>query len=279
MALISLSDGWSKDKESQMIELISTLNNMGFYVELSKTLYRRDGVFSGTPLERASELNKLFKDKEIKAIFDISGGDSANQILSLIDYECIRKNPKPFLGLSDLTTILNALYHKSEIKTFHYKIRNLIGNDKEIQQNKFINSFFKGKVDIFDFPYTWLRGNRIKGEVIGGNLRCFLKLSGTEYLPDPVDKVLLLEGLGGDFSRITSLICQLNQIGYLDKISGLVLGTFTELINNNDMNKLCDFILDLTKDKELPIIKTERIGHGDDAVCIIIGETLILEKK
>lgn len=64
---------------------------------VANTLFRKEGYFSGNPQERAAELNQLFKNTEISAIFDISGGDSANQILEYIDYESIRMNPKPFL--------------------------------------------------------------------------------------------------------------------------------------------------------------------------------------
>lgn len=77
-------------------ELIRILNSVGLEVVMSNTLFRRDGYFSGNPKERATELNRLFNNDEILAIFDISGGDSANQILEYLDYDNIRLHPKPF---------------------------------------------------------------------------------------------------------------------------------------------------------------------------------------
>lgn len=89
-----------------------------------------NSVFSETVRERANALLSFYSDKSIKAIFDISGGDIANELLDFLDYDLIKNNPKPFWGYSDLTTILNAIYRKTGVPSYLYQIKNLIWENK-----------------------------------------------------------------------------------------------------------------------------------------------------
>ncbi|GGO04073.1 S66 peptidase family protein [Saccharibacillus kuerlensis] len=272
-ALIACSDGLLPESRPRIDTLIKHLQDFGLRIVESRTLMRKDSrsPFSGSPAERADELNRLFADPGIAAIFDISGGDSANQILPLIDYKKIRSSGKPLFGLSDLTTVLNAVQTRSGIRTYHYRMMNLIGAYGERQREQFYRTFFKGESDLYDFDFEFLQGEDLNGDVIGGNLRCLLKLAGTPYWPDFSDKVLLLESLGGGANRIVSLLSQLSQTGALERCSGLLLGTFTELENRNEFGIVRDYVLELTQKKRIPIVKSDRIGHGEDAKCIILG--------
>lgn len=275
IGLISCSDGVKQESFSRVEELIIVLNSMGLEVSVARTLMRRSSFFSGSPRERADELNKFFRDDEIKAIFDISGGDSANQILPFLDYGCIRNKKKPFFGLSDLSVILNSLFVMSVVPSMHYQVMNLISSCSNEQRNRFYNTFFKGEDDLFKINYSWIRGKNMEGVVIGGNIRCFLKLSGTHYFPDPSGNIIFLESLGGRANRIVSLIAQLSQIGYFDACTGLILGSFTESELNNEYSIIEDYITEVTN-HNLPIIKTEELGHGDNSKCIEIGRKYIL---
>lgn len=276
VGLIACSDGVSVENSPKVEELIKVLRSFGLEVVVANTLFRRDAYFSGKPKERAAELNILFNDDEIKAIFDISGGDSANQILPYIDYDGIRMNPKPFFGMSDLTVILNGLYTKSNLTTYHYQLMNLVSSDGMVQQNNFCRTFFEGQSDLYDFQMDWIRGNNMSGIVIGGNIRCFMKLSGTSYFPDPTDKIILLESLGGRANKIVSLIAQLQQIEYLNKCAGLILGSFTELERYNEFSILEEYLQEISYSTSIPIVKTAEIGHGSNSKCIVIGQKISL---
>lgn len=276
VGIIACSDGIEHGERGKVEELISTFNGWGLKVDEAATVYRRDSFFSGSPKERASELNRLFADDNVKVIFDVSGGDAANHMLPYIDFEMIKANPKPFFGLSDLSVILNSLYTKSNLSTYHYYIMNLVREDKDEQKKNFYNSIFEGKKDLFNFEYHWIHGEKLKGKVLGGNLRCSLKLVGTEYFPDFRDKIILLESLSGRANRITSLITQWSQIGCFDQCAGIILGTFTELEEHGEFPIVEEYILELTKDKKVPIAKTDEIGHNPDSKAIMIGGEVIL---
>lgn len=98
VGIIACSDGIKQESKPKVDELIGWLEGIGLEVITAQTLLRRDRCFSGPPAERAAELNKLFANREVKAIFDISGGDSANQILPYLDYDRIRSSRPPSSG-------------------------------------------------------------------------------------------------------------------------------------------------------------------------------------
>ena len=216
----------------------------------------------------------FYLDKDIKAIFDISGGDLANEVLDYLDFEIIKNNPKAFFGYSDLTTIINAIYSKTGNVSYLYQIRNLIYSFKDIQKERFINSILLGKDDLFNIKYEFLQGNKMSGVVVGGNIRCFLKLSGTPYMPNLENKILLLESYGGEVALMTTYLTQLKQMGAFKKIKGIILGTFTKMEENKVKPNIEEIVLKIVNDKNLPIIKTNEIGHGMDSKCMIIGKNI-----
>lgn len=274
--LIACSDGVRRESAPDIGELIRVLQGFGLEVVAAQTLFRKEGWFSGTPEERAAALHALFRDDGIKVIFDVSGGDSANQILPFLDAELIRRHPKPFAGISDLSVLLNALYARCGLVTIHYRVKNLVSGHGEAQRQWFRETFFGGKDRLFSFSYRWIRGNRMEGAVIGGNLRCFLKLSGTRHFPDPADKIMFLESLGGRANRIVSLIAQMEQIGCFERCAGVLLGTFTELEANGEFPAVAAYIEQVTRRRGIPIAKTDELGHGDDGKAVIIGGHLVL---
>lgn len=276
VGIISCSDGIKLEEKQYVEKIVDSLKAMGLQVKISKCLYRNKLQFAGTGKERAFELMTFFKDDEIKAIFDISGGDAANQVLSYLDFDVIKKYQKPYFGMSDLTVILNSLHSSIGLKAYHYTAYNLARKNSENQNKLFKASFINGQNDIFEFKYNWLRGNKIDGTVIGGNIRCFLKLAGTKFFPSPKGKVLLLEGLNGNVSTISSLIEQMYIIGYFKELSGIILGVFTEVQKEGNFEALKDIILERTEEWNIPIVKTEEIGHGSNSKCIIIGDKIRL---
>lgn len=192
-----------------------------------------------------------------------------------LDYEVIANSKKRFWGYSDLTTIVNAIYTKTGRSSVLYQIRNLIYNHKEQQIADFRNTLLEGGNDLFQIKYDFIQGTQMQGVVVGGNIRCFLKLAGTEYMPELQDKILLLESYGGDVAKMETYLCQLQQLGAFDKVAGILLGTFSEMEDNRyepDMKTLVQRIVG----KELPIAVTRDIGHGTDAKAIVIGEKIEL---
>ena len=229
VGIVCCSNGQKRTYVEKIKLLENTLINIGLQPIFSDYIYEKDNVFCGTAKERANALMDFYKDDEIKAIFDISGGDVSNGVLPYLDYDVIANSSKMFWGYSDLTTIINAIYAKTGKASVLYQVRNILYDCKEEQITNFINTAMNDGTDLFNIDYRFVQHSKMRGIVVGGNIRCFLKLAGTEYMPDLEDKILLLEGLSGDVAKMETYLCQLQQIGAFDKVAGILLGTFTEM--------------------------------------------------
>lgn len=270
VGIVCCSNGLSYTMMPKIEKLVDTFKQIGITPVLSTCIYQKEGVASGTARERAAALMDFYKDEEIEAIFDISGGDIANDILPYIDYEVVAKSGKAFWGYSDLTTILNAIYAKTNQKGVLYQVRNLIYDYSEVQLERFKNSYLEGKDDLFAIDYNFVQGEKLEGIVVGGNIRCLLKLAGTSYWPDMTDKVLLLEARGGSIPQMTTFLAQLQQLGVFEQVRGIILGTFTELEEAYGGQTIVDLVKQYT-DSLMPIVKTQEIGHGTNSKAIQIG--------
>lgn len=271
VGIISLSNGLQESSSNQLLAFKDTLLAFGVNTLEASTIYRKASIWSGSAKERAMELHKLYLDSSVKVIFDVSGGDVSNEVLSFLDYELIKANPKIFVGYSDLSVIINALYSKTAIEGILYRPFNLVGDYSKEQQLNFEDSFFKNGYSLLKFDYEFIQGNSMSGVVIGGNLRCTLKLAGTSYMPDFKDKILLIESLGGDAAKISTYLTQFKNIGAFDKIKGILLGTFVEMEKNNITPTVEEILINIVDNPNLPIAKTKEIGHYHNSKAVVIG--------
>lgn len=269
--IVCCSDGLAKNQQEQVHNLRDALRQMNISVIMSPYLYQ--GI--GTAKQKAQALMALYGNDDIHDVFDISGGDLANELLPYLDYKRIADSGKTFWGYSDLTSILNGIYSKTGNPGVLYQIRNLIGVCGQEQQEKFYQMLQRKGDDLFRFDYHFIQGTEMEGIVIGGNIRCLLKLAGTEYFPDCHDRILLLESLSGDMSRITAYFSQLQQMGVFDRCVGILLGTFTQLEQENGIDA-APILLQRFVRRDLPIAKTKQIGHGADSKAIMIGRSMCL---
>lgn len=269
--IVCCSDGLAKNQQEQVHNLRDALRQMNISVIMSPYLYQ--GI--GTAKQKAQALMALYSNDDIHDVFDISGGDLANELLPYLDYKRIADSGKTFWGYSDLTSILNGIYSKTGNPGVLYQIRNLIGVCGQEQQEKFYQMLQRKGDDLFRFDYHFIQETEMEGIVIGGNIRCLLKLAGTEYFPDCHDRILLLESLSGDMSRITAYFSQLQQMGVFDRCVGILLGTFTQLEQENGIDA-APILLQRFVRRDLPIAKTQQIGHGADSKAIMIGRSMCL---
>ncbi|MDF2613249.1 MAG: LD-carboxypeptidase family protein [Clostridia bacterium] len=276
VALVGCSNAQPFSNRTRNEEVLEVLRGLSLEPILSEYIYDKNSVFSGEAKDKAKAFMNFYQDSTIKAIFDISGGDLANEVLEYLDYDIIKKLEKPVFGYSDLTTILNALYSQTGIKSYLYQIRNLIGGKSEEQQFNFMRSLFEDKSDLYQFSYRFLQGDRLEGTVIGGNIRCLLKLAGTKYMPNFKDKVLFLESYGGRVAQMSAYLNQYRQIGVFEKVKGIILGTYTTMEEECLQPTIEELVIKIVNNASMPIVKTDQIGHSGDSKCIIIGNDIRL---
>ena len=276
IALVVCSNGKNIEDEDRLQKLEDILVEMNLVPIFSKYIYKDKFGRGAKAQVRAEELMSFYKNKEIKAIFDISGGDIANEVLDYLDYDVIKRNYKAFFGYSDLTTVLNALGSQTNEANYLYQILNII--ESEEIRISFENTFMKDEQILLDVKWKFLQGSRIEGEVIGGNIRCFLKLVGTKYFPEVENKVLFIEGLGTSIEGLVTHLAQLKQIGVFDKISGLLIGTFTKIEKEFSVEKLFELIRDYIP-SSLPVVKTQEVGHANNSKALKIGEKIYIKNE
>lgn len=277
VGIVCCSNGRPKSHKDELQKLTHTLQKMGLQPVFSPFIYEKQGVFSGTGKERAENLMDFYRDDNIEMIFDISGGDIANQVLPFLDFALIAEKEKIFWGYSDLTTIINAIYAKTGKTSVLYQIRNLIYQDGRRQQEDFRNTVLEGGNKLFEFKYKFVQNSRMEGVTAGGNIRCLLKLAGTPYWPDMRSKILVLESLGGTIPQMTTYLNQIAQMGVFEQINGIILGTFTKLEEETCTPGMIELVKQYVS-KDISIVKTDEIGHGENSKGIVIGKKIVLEE-
>ena len=273
IALVVCSNGKKIEDRARLEQLEVVLKEMSLVPVFSSYTYENKFGRSASAKWRADELMKFYEDDSIKAIFDISGGDLANEVLDYLDYDIIRKKNKPFFGYSDLTTVLNAITTKTQQATYLYQIMNILDNVE--RRADFKGTLLHNKNNLVDISWHFLQGESIEGIVVGGNIRCFLKLAGTEYFPNLDNKVLFLEGMSTTIEGLITLLTQLKQIGVFNKISGLLLGTFTKIEQNLQNEDIYEILKDFVPEN-IPIAKTTEVGHSKDSKMLVIGQKIKL---
>ncbi len=215
-----------------------TLVALGFKVREGANLRARYGHFAGTDAQRAADLNTMFADPKIDGILAVTGGSGANRILPLLDYASIARNPKFFGGFSDITALLNAINARTGLVTFHapvgisewneFSIRYWRGAVVEAQALTLRNEFDKGSTPVpREHRIQTLRAGLARGHLVGGNLAVLSSMAGSPYLPSFDGAILFLEEINEYIYRVDRMLSTLRNAGLLGRLSGVVLGAFT----------------------------------------------------
>ena len=257
---------------------ISYLENLGYNVRPGKHIYAQKGYLSGIDEERVSDLHELFCDNDVKAIFCSRGGYGSIRILDLVDYELIRRNPKIFIGYSDITAIEVSMLAKTGLVTF-YGPMIVPDSDNEMDLSAFDflfkiitsqSSFYK--IDISSQNVV-KKGNS-KGILIGGCLSVFSSLLGTDYMPDLEGAIIFFEDIDEEPYRIDKYLNQLRLCGLFDNASGFVFGRFVNCESrqeNYEGPTVDDVINEIMSGVKVPVIKNIDFGHIKGKLTIPMG--------
>ena len=254
---------------------IDYLIEKGFNIVYGKSFGNSWYGFGATDDVRADDINKMFSNKDIKAIFAIRGGYGTIRIVDKLDYENIKKNPKIFMGYSDITTLLLAINEKTGLVTYHGP---MTVNFKDIPietENSFVDTIQNNKrINLLDYEksYSIMKQGTAEGEIIGGNLALIVASLGTKYEINTDNKILFLEETNEATYRIDRMLQQLKLAGKLDKIKGIILGNFknAKQAEKDDMS-LDDVFWETFKDMNIPIIKNFKSGHVRPFITVPIG--------
>ena len=265
---------------------IASLNELGLKVVIGESCISEHGFLSGTDDIRANDINCMFADKNIKGIFALRGGYGCARLLDLLDFKLIKKNPKIFIGYSDITALHIAINQKSKLITYHGPMisTELIKGLDEYSADyykKFI--FGNEKVEELFNP----EGNTLEvinngiasGQLTGGNLSLICSSLGTKYEINTKNKILFLEEVEEVPYKVDRMLTHLKQSGKLKDVNGIILGAFTNCIAPNNKKSLSlqevfnKIILPLKK----PTISNLVCGHCLPTLTLPLGEKVLLD--
>ncbi|WP_435352756.1 S66 peptidase family protein [Emticicia sp. SJ17W-69] len=263
---------------------VESLQAMGFKVVLGKHIFDRYGYLAGKDEDRAADINEMFADKKIDAIMAMHGGWGCARILPLLDYKLIKKNPKIFIGYSDITALLLGIYSQTGLVTFHGPVGSSTWNSFSVDYFK--NTLIDGNATVMSNPvrksdslvqvddriYTITAG-KASGKLIGGNLTVLSHILGSKYVPDFKGAILFIEDVQEDTYRIDRMITQLKLAGILNQISGFIFGKCTDCPPSKSYGSLTleDIFEDHIKPLKIPAFSGAMIGHIKDKFTVPIG--------
>ncbi|MGB7841489.1 MAG: LD-carboxypeptidase [Salinimicrobium sp.] len=259
---------------------------LGLKVKFGKFTKSRYGHLAGTDEERASELMEMFTDPTVKAVIALRGGSGAARILDRLDYELIKRNPKIFMGYSDITALHLAIYNKTGLVTFHGPLAVSTWNSFSTQYFKEL--FFEKEAVAYSNPTNkgdeltqtsnrirTITGGTATGDLLGGNLSVLTGIMGTPYFPsDWKGKILYLEEIGEKIYSVDRMMTQLQLGGVLEQISGFVFGKCNDCepggsgYGSLTMEEVIDHYI---KPLDIPAFSGAMIGHIADNATIPNG--------
>ncbi len=272
---------------------VKTLRNLGFNVVPSKYVEAVCGMYeAGTPEQRVCDLHAAFADQNVRAIFMSGGGFLANKVLPMLDYNLVRKNPKIIVGFSDGTTLLNAIYAKTGLATFHgFSIERFFKRASPYTVDSFLRTVQQGGV--YFFPRTkWriLKPGRVTGRLLGGNLLSFANLLGTEYMPDTSKSILFFEEHDDYTEDVENSLSRLINAGIFGPggVRGLIFGKFVNVdvgSGDRDIQKwgipkgftFYKIIERLFSDYNIPILANVDFGLINTKLTIPVGVRAVLD--
>lgn len=275
IGVVAPSKPFNKDKKFELDGFIAYMESQGMKVVLSDNFYAQATEPTGyvAPEERADDINTMFSDKNIKAIWCFQGGGLGNQTLDLIDFENARANPKLFMGKSDIDIFLLALYKKIDLVTIHC-CDTKIGSNKEMDfeytKKWFTKRLFeKSKIIEPSEEWTCMNEGQAEGTILGCNLTSIENLIGTDYLPDFSDSIVCLETLRSNTITMTKQLTHLKQAGIFQNVKGVIVGNNCEF--SGEGIKAEELIRDSLKEYNFPMLKINEFGHYQPHAFLPIG--------
>ncbi len=249
------------------------------------SLHAVDGPFAGSDDLRRADIQRLFDDPNVRAVFAARGGYGCYRIADGLDLAGLKANPKWLVGFSDVTVLLNLL-HKNDIVSLHGLMPRQFGDPDRAASLESLRQW------LFGAPPTWYvvvthplnRLGRAEGSLAGGNLTLLINSVGTPTDLDFSGKILFIEDIGETLFSLDRMMTQLRRAGRLAKLAGLVVGQFTDMKANLSLpfdKDAYELIADAVADYSYPVLFDFPAGHVDFNLTLPIGKRveLVVEKK
>ena len=288
--LIGIISPASATNDEKLVENgIKYIESLGYKTIVGKNVGKVRGYLAGTDEERIDDIHQMFGDKNVKAIFCLRGGYGAFRLLDKIDYKLIQKNPKIFVGFSEITALQMAFLKKSNLISFAgpMVVPNFSSEIDTFTEERFWRSITstasRERIQISaKQQLSKIKIGQTTGRLIGGNLSVFSALIGTGYVPELMNKILFLEEIDEPPYKIDRMLNQLKLNNSFKKLNGIILGSFKGCIEQDKNKKtltLEEVWNDYFESVKIPVIHSFPHGHIKDMVTMPLGIKVRMNMK
>ncbi|HCR92167.1 MAG TPA: LD-carboxypeptidase [Prolixibacteraceae bacterium] len=263
-----------KIRAEKVMPGIELLREQGLEVVIGEHVFAEHFQYAGTDLQRVDDLQLALDDPKTKAIICARGGYGSIRILEYLNFSAIKKNPKWMVGFSDIT-ILHSVFNKLELASIHGAMPGFfIQNGQPSESFRNLLATLTGNPTIYNFDaHPQNRNGEARGELVGGNLSLLYSLSGTPYDLVTRGKILFIEDVAEYLYHLDRMMMNLRLSGKLEKLAGLLVGSFTETKDNESPfgKSVEEIILDAVRDYDFPVCFGFPAGHIDRNMPVILG--------
>jgi len=270
-----------------------TLKYFGLRMKMARNAGKRMGDYHLSINERLDDLHAMFRDPDVKAVFAIRGGYGSMHLLDRIDYDLMRRNPRVFLGYSDITAMHLAINKHAKLVTFHGPIT--LSRFTDYTQKYFRKALFEtqpiGKITNPpesnevrpSHTLRVIRPGTATGRLIGGNLTLISTTLGTPYEIETRGKIVFLEDVDEEPYSIDRMLTHLRLAGKFDGVAGVIFGECQDCRPKDykpsttipyGFGEVLDNILG---DLKVPVLYGLTIGHTDDQLTLPLGVNATLD--
>ncbi len=265
---------------------VEVFERQGYELVLGKSTELVQDKYAGSAEDRAADIMAMFTDPTIDAIICARGGYGGNRVLPLLDYDVIRKNPKIFVGYSDITGFLASISQQCGLVTFHGPMLTTYGKQTLQYNLDVFHDVLSGQSNIQIRSPDACRARTLKpgtasGPLCGGNLSLVVERLGTPDQIDTTGTILFLEEIDEELYAFDRMMLHLKNSGSLQHINGLIIGEMLEMGDSNvPFGKSVDeIVLDVCEDLDFPIVSNFPCGHGDYQATLPVSHEVELHAE
>ena len=250
------------------------LGDAGFKVISGRYIDQSHHQFAASDTARLADLQQMLDHPDIDIILCLRGGYGTIRIVEQLDFTLFKKHPKWLIGFSDIT-VLHAAFQNEGISSIHAAMPKSWRNEEGLTDDfNLLLKFLKGEWTSYNTtPHPLNRAGEASGVLRGGNLSLLYALRGTPYDFNPDGTILFIEDLSEYLYHIDRMMHNLKLGGVLRKISGLVVGHFTDLKDNNTPfgQTVEEIIMEAVREYDYPVLFGFPAGHQSPNYPMVLG--------
>jgi muramoyltetrapeptide carboxypeptidase len=257
---------------------IDLLESWGLNVKLGTTIGLDNFQLGGTDSERAADFQAQLDDENVKAIWCARGGYGTVRIIDSLDFTNFKQHPKWIMGFSDVT-VLHSQLNVERVASLHSIMPFTVPTAPEEVKETLRQALFGETISYLIPSKSYDVNGTASGELVGGNISILYSLLGSKSAIDTKDKILFIEDLDEYLYHIDRMMYNLKRNGYFDNVKGIIVGSMTDMHDNEipfGQNEV-QIITEIAKDLSIPIAFQFPAGHQKDNRTLILGKQVHFE--